>query len=73
MIFFAQKILRRVPGNWTFVIVTDRTELDDQIAKTFKATGAVSQAEGRRMPCRERGAPARTADRESSLRLHIDP
>ena len=28
------------------MIVTDRTELDDQIAKTFKATGAVSQAEG---------------------------
>jgi len=46
MVFFAQKILRKVPGNWTFVIVTDRTELDDQIAKTFKATGAVSQAEG---------------------------
>ncbi len=30
-------------GNWTFVIVTDRVELDDQIAKTFKATGAVSE------------------------------
>ena len=28
------------------MIVTDRTELDDQIAKTFKATGAVSEAEG---------------------------
>jgi type I restriction enzyme R subunit len=26
--------------------VTDRVELDDQIAKTFKATGAVSEAEG---------------------------
>src|ERR1035441_7767845 len=46
MVFFAQKILRKVPGNWTFVIVTDRVELDDQIAKTFKATGAVSEAEG---------------------------
>ena len=46
MVFFAQKILRKVPGNWTFVVVTDRVELDDQIAKTFKATGAVSEAEG---------------------------
>jgi type I restriction enzyme, R subunit len=46
MVFYAQKILRKLPGNWTFVIVTDRVELDDQIAKTFKATGAVSQAEG---------------------------
>jgi len=34
-----------IEGNWTFVIVTDRVELDDQIAKTFKATGAVSQQE----------------------------
>lgn len=46
MVFFAQKILRKHAGNWTFVLVTDRVELDDQIAKTFKACGAVSQAEG---------------------------
>ena len=46
MVFFAQKILRKVPGNWTFVVVTDRVELDEQIAKTFKACGAVTQAEG---------------------------
>ncbi len=45
MVFFAQKILRKVEGNWTFVVVTDRVELDDQIAKTFKATGAVSESE----------------------------
>lgn len=41
MIFFCQKILRKIPGNWTFVIVTDRTELDDQIYKNFAAAGAV--------------------------------
>ena len=46
MVFFAQKVLRKVPGNWTFVIGTDRVELDNQIAKTFKACGAVSEAEG---------------------------
>jgi type I restriction enzyme R subunit len=46
MVFFAQKVLRKVVGNWTFVVVTDRVELDDQIAKTFKASGAVSEAEG---------------------------
>lgn len=44
MVFYAQKILRTVPGNWTFVIVTDRVELDDQIAKTFAACGAVEDA-----------------------------
>src|SRR2546427_570754 len=47
MVFFAQKVLRKVPGNWTFVVVTDRVELDDQIAKTFKACGAVSEAESK--------------------------
>ena len=46
MVFFAQKVLRKVAGNWTFVVTTDRVELDDQIAKTFKACGAVSEAEG---------------------------
>jgi type I restriction enzyme R subunit len=44
MVFYAQKILRKVPGNWTFVIVTDRVELDEQIAKTFATCGAVSDA-----------------------------
>lgn len=46
MVFFAQKVLRKLAGNWTFVVVTDRVELDEQIAKTFKAAGAVSEAEG---------------------------
>lgn len=46
MVFFAQKVLRRLTGNWTFVVVTDRVELDDQIAKTFKTVGAVSDTEG---------------------------
>jgi len=43
MIYFAEKVLRTVEGNWTFVILTDRQELDDQIAKTFKATGALKR------------------------------
>ena len=47
MVFFAQKILRKVPGDWSFVVVTDRDELDDQIAKTFAACGAVTAEEGK--------------------------
>jgi type I restriction enzyme R subunit len=35
-------VLRRLAGNWTFVVTTDRVELDDQIAKTFKSVGAVN-------------------------------
>ncbi|MEP7042527.1 MAG: type I restriction endonuclease subunit R [Dokdonella sp.] len=47
MVFFAQKVLRKLVGNWTFVVVTDRVELDDQIATTFKNAGAVSEAESK--------------------------
>jgi type I restriction enzyme, R subunit len=47
MVFFAQKVLRKVPGNWTFVVVTDREELDGQIYKTFASVGAVTEAEER--------------------------
>ena len=46
MIFFAQKFLRNVPGNWTFVIVTDRKELDDQVYKTFASTSGVITEQG---------------------------
>lgn len=47
MVFFSQKILRKLPGNWTFVIVTDRQELDDQIYKNFAGVGAVTEGEER--------------------------
>jgi type I restriction enzyme R subunit len=47
MVFFTQKVLRRVLGNATFVIVTDREELDDQISKTFKAVGATAREDVR--------------------------
>ena len=43
MVFFSQKILRKITGNWTFVIITDREDLDDQIYKTFTAVGAVKE------------------------------
>jgi type I restriction enzyme R subunit len=43
MIFFAQKVLRKLPGNWTFVVVTDRQELDGQIYKNFASAGVVTE------------------------------
>lgn len=39
MVFFCQKAFRKLEGNWTFVIVTDRKDLDEQIYTTFAATG----------------------------------
>ncbi|MBU4425370.1 MAG: type I restriction endonuclease subunit R, partial [Proteobacteria bacterium] len=43
MIFFSQKVLRKIPGNWTFVIITDRQELDHQIYKNFVSAGVVTE------------------------------
>ncbi len=45
MIFFSQKVLRKIKDNWTFVIVTDRNDLDTQIYKNFANTGAVTEPE----------------------------
>jgi type I restriction enzyme R subunit len=47
MVFFSQKVLRKIPGNWTFVIVTDRDDLDTQIYGNFANTGAVLEDEKR--------------------------
>ncbi|MFZ6005154.1 MAG: HsdR family type I site-specific deoxyribonuclease [Actinomycetota bacterium] len=41
MLWFTQKVLRRVPGAWTFVLVTDRTELDVQLHGEFADAGAM--------------------------------
>lgn len=41
MIFFSQKIERKVEGNWSFLIVTDRTDLDSQIYRNFQETEVV--------------------------------
>lgn len=43
MVFFSKKAFRKYTGNWTFVLVTDRTDLDDQIYKTFNAAGIVTE------------------------------
>jgi len=43
MVFFSQKVLRKVPGNWTFLVITDRDDLDNQIYKNFRSTGAVTE------------------------------
>jgi len=43
MLFFSQKVLRTRPGNWTFVIVTDRSDLDDQVYQEFTNTGVLTE------------------------------
>jgi type I restriction enzyme R subunit len=43
MLFFSQKVLRKVAGNWTFVVVTDRTQLDDQVYEEFTDSGVLTE------------------------------
>lgn len=45
MIFYARKIFRKLGAHFTFVIVTDRDDLDGQIYRNFLDTGTVSKAD----------------------------
>ena len=39
MAFFAEKVRRRLEGNFTFLLMTDRNDLDSQIYRTFVGCG----------------------------------
>ena len=39
MAFFAEKVRRKLQGNFTFLLMTDRNDLDSQIYKTFIGCG----------------------------------
>ena len=41
MVYFTRKVHRKIGGNFTFLILTDRDELDSQIYKTFAGCGIV--------------------------------
>lgn len=43
MAFFAEKVRRKIEGNFTFLLMTDRQDLDSQIYKTFVGTGVVDK------------------------------
>ena len=45
MIFFVRKVRRKVPGNFTFLVITDREDLDDQIHKNFVKTEVIGAKE----------------------------
>jgi type I restriction enzyme R subunit len=42
MAFFTEKVRRKVEGNFTFLLMTDRHDLDDQIYGTFVGCGIVN-------------------------------
>ncbi|MBK9300604.1 MAG: type I restriction endonuclease subunit R [Bacteroidetes bacterium] len=41
MIFFSKKIHRKITGNWSFLIITDRKDLDSQIYRNFIETETI--------------------------------
>ena len=45
MIFYVRKILRKCAGNFSFLIITDRDDLDGQIYRNFLHTGTVRLAD----------------------------
>lgn len=49
MVMFTRKIHRKLGGNYTFLVLTDREDLDTQIYKTFARCGVVDND---RDPCR---------------------
>lgn len=49
MVMFTRKIHRKLGGNFTFLVLTDRDDLDTQIYKTFAGCGVVDHD---RDPCR---------------------
>jgi len=48
MIFLARKIASKQAGNFTFLVVTDREDLDGQIYRNFLETGTVTKDEAAR-------------------------
>lgn len=49
MAFFTQKVHRKLGGDYTFLVLTDRTDLDNQIYKTFASVGLANNDKD---PCR---------------------
>lgn len=45
MVFFARKVRRKINGNFTFLVITDREDLDEQIHKNFVKTEVIGKDE----------------------------
>jgi len=43
MVFLCQKMLRKLGGSYSFLLVVDRSELESQLYDTFSGVGAVTE------------------------------
>ncbi|MRI40968.1 type I restriction endonuclease subunit R [Stenotrophomonas sp. MH181796] len=66
IVFLSEKIRRRVSAGYTFVVVTDRSELDDQIAGTYTHCGRANAKDDQA----QSGASLRAMLRDSN-RSHV--
>lgn len=78
MAYFAQKVRRVVPGNFTFLIMTDREDLDDQIYGTFVGCGLADENTPRAASGRDLAAKLRENHRFIFSLIHkfnqdVDP
>ncbi len=50
MVFLVNKVRRTLGGRYSFLVVTDRLDLDDQIATTFAQCDVIADAKAARIP-----------------------
>lgn len=71
MAYFVQKIRRKIRGNFKFVIVTDRDDLEDQLYKTFVRSGLIETVQGGEK--KERGYRAQDAKHLAQMLANSSP
>ncbi|MGH1336716.1 MAG: type I restriction endonuclease subunit R [Aureispira sp.] len=71
MIFFSRKIERKISGNWSFLIVTDRKDLDDQIYRNFIETETIHELEDQKKNHYRPHSRAALRDYLQSNRSHV--
>jgi type I restriction enzyme R subunit len=69
MIFFSKKINRKVVGNWSFLIITDRNDLDEQIFKNFVDTQTINLSTDQNMKNNEYRAKGKSGKDGSRAQL----
>jgi len=72
IVFFAAKVRRKLGGNFTFLVLTDREDLENQIYQTFAGCG-LADNDRDPLPRRERQSPYRAAGPAQGLPLQPDP
>lgn len=71
MIFFSRKVERKVQGNWSFLIITDRKDLDDQIYRNFLETESIHEIDNKSKNYYRPNSRAELQDYLQSNRSHV--